>query len=170
MREESNRLLWVVAGILPVSGFALFSGLLAPSPFAPSSLLAVLPAMLLAGAIGDRAIVYLVPAVGASFYLVASIPLIIGKAWAWGVSAGLFAVLGLANAAYLILAWSAGVQFQGTAYTTLVVVLNVLAGALVGAALARARHRPTLPALLLAHVALFCWLNWIGFPWLGEMP
>src|SRR5262245_35814966 len=171
MRRESTRSALFLASILPVSGFALASASGPMSPSAPASLLALLPAMFLAAGLSDPAFafdIYLVPAVAAAVYLAASIPLILGGSWAWRVSAWLVGVLGLANATYIAVMWPYGVQYQGATYSAIVAALNLLCAVLVTTALLIARRKGTFLSLLVAHAGLFCWLNWVGFPWFGE--
>jgi hypothetical protein len=168
-----NQKTWVLFGAIPVAVLASCSTLLGPSPVAPASFFAIVPAMLISSALGDRAFAsgrYLIPALAGLGYLAASAPLLAGRSWAWRSSAALFAILGVGNAAFLISTWSDGVQFQGASYSMLVVALNVVCGMAVALEFVLARRRNSSVMLSLAHVSLFCWLNWVGFPWFGEMP
>jgi hypothetical protein len=164
---------WILAGALPVSLAGWVSAFLAPHPFAPASLAVVLPSFLLAAALGDSCFtsgVYLLPLAAAIPYLLASIPLVLGCPWAWWVSALLFAALVAGNAVFFAVVWAQGVEYQGAAYTAVVFALNAFCAFLAGTALFAARRRATGASLAAVHVTLFCWLNWVAFPWLGEMP
>src|SRR4030095_3869249 len=131
------------------------------------------PLFLLAGALGDDSFAsgpYLLPAVAAGLYLLGSVPLLLGRSWTWRFLAFFFALLLFGNVVFFVFTWNQGVEFQGAAYTWIVLSLHVLCAVLAGAALFVAWRRATHASLVSVHIALFCWLSWVAFPWLGEMP
>jgi hypothetical protein len=160
MAKQRSALIAVAA--LPVSAIAWFSAFLAPHPFAPASLAIVLPSFLLAGALGDDSFAsgpYLLPAVAAGLYLLGSVPLLLGRSWTWRFLAFFFALLLFGNVVFFVFTWNQGVEFQGAAYTWIVLSLNVLCAVLAGAALFVAWRRATHASLVSVHIALFCWLS-----------
>jgi len=164
---------WVLLGAIVVAMVAYASATGAPSPFAPASFFTLAPAFLISGAIGDREFawgLWLIPGLAALSYLVASLPLLSRRQWAWRFSVASFAVLGLGNIAFLVSNWSNGLRYQGATYSLLVVALNIICGVAVAVGLVLARQRDSSVLLAVAHLSLFCWLNWVGFPWFGEMP
>ena len=163
--------LWVFAGTAPVAVAAFLSSAFAPHPLAPGSLAAILPALLAStidGARGGQSWI-VVPEVAVLIYLFASIPLLVGSTWAWDWSVVVFALALLSDAAYFANLWSLGVQYQGRTHTYSVFALNVVGASLVGLGLFRARGQRSSRSVVLCHVALFCWIEYACFPWLGEM-
>jgi hypothetical protein len=62
------------------------------------------------------------------------------------------------------------VEYQGIGYVVGVAAINVLCWALLGVLAFRARRRPSYGRSLMFHTALFAWLAWCAFPYLGELP
>jgi hypothetical protein len=134
-------------------------------------LFATLPSLILASWLGDGLLssaAITVSISAASIYLLLSVPLL-ARPHAWAVPAGIFAVAVVLNAGFIAHSWSYGVRYQGRVYSQLVLALNVLCVLLIGAGLTLARRRSSARNVALCQMGLFCWLNWVAFPWFGEM-
>jgi len=84
---------------------------------------------------------------------------------------GLYAAVVVLSAAWFVAAWKDGVQFQGKQYTVAVCALDVVWAAVLGVILWRYRRtNRSFPYNLAVHWALFAWLAWCAFPYLGELP
>jgi len=163
--------LWVFAGSAPVAGVAYLSSAFAPHPLAPGSLAAIVPALLLSALDGGASdqLRIVIPELAVVLYLLASVPLLVGAEFSWHWCAALFSAIVLASAGFFACFWSSGLEFQGKSHTFFVLALNALCASLVGWGLLRTRGQPASRNLVLCHVALFCWLDYAAFPWLGEM-
>lgn len=62
-----------------------------------------------------------------------------------------------------------GVQYQSVSYVVGVSIINVICWALLGLLALLARRRPSFGHNLGFHAALFAWLAWCAFPYLGEL-
>lgn len=141
------------------------------NPLAPASLLIVLPSFLLAEWLGDErigwGIVMLLPAAS---YLAFSRQLFGGcariprRAWV------LLGLLVLGSGAWFVASWPYGIRYQGTRFTLSVLGLNLVAALLTSAVGLANRSSPRWASSFAFHTALFGWLAWLSFPWLGEMP
>jgi hypothetical protein len=74
------------------------------------------------------------------------------------------------SATLLVFGSRHGTEFQSVAYVVGVAVINVVCWAFLGALAQLARHRPTFAHNLGFHAALFAWLAWCAFPYMGELP
>jgi hypothetical protein len=102
--------------------------------------------------------------------------------WAWSInlfrgvsvvpgrSIILFWVLAALTVVYFISSWDYGVKWQGHAHVIAVLLLNVVAIYVLWRLLGQARSAPSFGHSFLFHWALFAWLAWFAFPFLGEMP
>jgi len=163
--------LWVFGGIAPVAGAAFSSAALAPHPLAPGSLATILPALLLSAIDGGRSdpLRIVIPELAVGVYLLASVPLLVGAQLSWHWCVTLFSATVLASVAFFAYFWAGGLQFQGKFHTYFVFALNVVCAWLLGRGLFRTRGQPANRNVALCQVALFCWLDYAAFPWLGEM-
>jgi cytochrome bd-type quinol oxidase subunit 2 len=144
-------------------------GLLAsgvPTPICPQPALIWLPALLLSGLrLQYAAIVF--PAV--SFCL-----------WHRGLFRGdtivprrtyfLLAILFVLNLVWIVCGWRLGVQYEGVEYMRAVCFVSLIWATFLVYYLARTKRRgSTFAANLFLHWALFAWLGWYAFPYLGEL-
>jgi hypothetical protein len=74
------------------------------------------------------------------------------------------------SAVSLIFGSPYGVKYQSVGYVVGVAVINVTCWALLGVLALLARRYPRLGGNLGFHAALFAWLAWCAFPYLGELP
>jgi hypothetical protein len=83
----------------------------------------------------------------------------------------LMTVLTILSVFYFVMGWKLGVEYEGIEYTRAVCLINVAWIALLTLAFVRARKtRPSFMSNVLLHWALFAWLAWYAFPYLGELP
>lgn len=155
------------AGFTAVGVVALLSWLTispgTPQIYAPLNLLVMLPAFM------SSSYVVAVAAMPVFFCL-----------WCWPVLRGrstlpirsiVLLILGiLQSAASLIFGFRYGIQYQSVGYVVGVAVINVICWALLGSLALLARRRPSFGYNLAFHAALFAWLAWCAFPYLGELP
>jgi hypothetical protein len=86
-------------------------------------------------------------------------------------SYALVAALILLNALWFAFGWKLGVQYEGESYTRFVCLANVAWSSLLCIAFARAwKNGSTFLTNLILHWAVFAWLSWYAFPYLGELP
>lgn len=81
----------------------------------------------------------------------------------------LFAFM-VVNAAWFLLGWSYGIEYQGLSHVLYVAAWNVV---FIGAALTLLlinSRTPRFEINLAFHGTVFVWLAWCALPWLGEMP
>ena len=161
-----------LAGVTAVGSVVLLSWLTitpgTPQIYAPLNLLVVIPAFMSSGLFGGR---YL-PAI-------AVVPLFFCL-WCWPVLRGrttlplrslvLLIVAVILSAASLIFGARYGVEYQSVGYVVGVAVVNIACWALLGVLALLARRRPSFGHNLGFHAALFAWLAWCAFPYLGELP
>jgi hypothetical protein len=84
---------------------------------------------------------------------------------------GLYIALVVLSTAWFVSVWKDGVQFQGKQYTVAVCAFGAIWAAVLGVILWRYRRTNRSFAYNLAvHWALFAWLAWCAFPYLGELP
>lgn len=157
---------------MPIGVIAAWSTLTWTTPFAPAPLFCILPSFGLAFVVGDdtfSAARAIVPATAAILYLTLSFPLLLARRTGWLFAAATFVMVATVDAAFFAYAWSYGVRFQGKRYTEWVLLLNIVCAVAIGAALARIRTGRKKRDVVLCQIAIFFWLNWVAFPWLGEM-
>jgi len=72
---------------------------------------------------------------------------------------------------WFVLGWKYGLEFQGSRYNYSVLAINIGWLAILWTMAARSRKKePSFQASLFLHWALFAWLAWYAFPYLGELP
>jgi hypothetical protein len=133
----------------------------------PEPLLVAIPSLLFGGAWGHSAA-----------YLAIFVPALLF--WAWSVqlfrgepnlplrSALLFWALVALSAVYFVAMWEFGLQSQGNVHVVSVAAFNVAALVALWWLLTNARSKPLFRRSLGFHLALFAWLAWFAFPFLGE--
>jgi hypothetical protein len=154
---------WLSALLVWVASFAtILKGY--PCLLSPLCFVIALPALIMP-------IPYLLgPLVGPIIYIAWCFPLLKGQTQIplrSKIFSALFVVLSLTN---LVASWRYGTQYEGVFQTIAVYVFN---GAFwIGLFIAErnSRTNPTFIKNLGFHTLLFCWLTWVAFPWLGELP
>lgn len=147
-----------VAGVLVMTlpyGYLLY----------PLPLVVAVPAMLLPGA---------------STLLAGLIPALLFWAWSFHLfrgatrlpvkSAFLFWVLVALTLLYFAFSWSYGVVWQGYLHVFVVVGFNLVSIYILWRFLRNAKIQTSFRHNLIFHWALFAWLGWLAFPYLGEFP
>ncbi len=140
-----------------------------PQIYAPLNVLVMIPAFLFAPVMS-----------GAHYTAATAVMPIVFCLWSWRVLRGsatvprrsltlLVATVAL-SAAWLSFGRTYGVQYRGAGYVTTVTVVNALCWVALGVLAFRAKRTPGYPRNLAFHAALFTWLAWYAFPWLGEVP
>ena len=83
----------------------------------------------------------------------------------------LLIILILLSAAYFVVSWKWGLQYQGAKFTHVVCGVNALWIVFLALGFARAwRKPPSFRHSLFLHWMLFAWLAWYAFPYMGELP
>jgi hypothetical protein len=140
-----------------------------PRVYAPLNLLVVVPVFLSDSLLGSGGVFVAIAVVPALFCL-----------WCWPVLRGrttlptrsvvlLFSAVSL-SALSLICGSPYGVEHQSLAYVVGVAIINVICWVLLGGLAWLARRRPSFGSNLGFHAALFAWLAWCAFPYMGELP
>jgi len=84
---------------------------------------------------------------------------------------GLYIAVVVLSAAWFVVGWKDGLQFQGRYYTVAVCATNVVWDVVLGVILWRyQRTNRSFAYNLTIHWVLFAWLAWWAFPYLGELP
>jgi hypothetical protein len=73
------------------------------------------------------------------------------------------------SAAWLLIGYRYGIQYESTVYVVGVAIINIVCWTLLGLFALLTRRRPTFIHNLGFHAALFAWLAWCAFPYLGEL-
>ena len=76
-------------------------------------------------------------------------------------------VVGLSVACF-VAGWSYGVHYQGLSHTASLACINAAFTLVAIAILIKHKSSPSRHGSLAFHGALFVWLTWFAFPWLGE--
>jgi hypothetical protein len=156
-----------VAGVSAVAIVALLSWLTIspdqPEIYAPLNLLVMVPAFWSSSYIVAVAVVPI-------FFALWSWPVLRGGSRLPTRSVVLLVVGIILSAALLLFGYRYGIQYQSMGYVIGVAVINVVCWALLGALAFLARRRPSFVHNLGFHAALFAWLAWCAFPYLGELP
>ena len=136
----------------------------------PMPKITIIPAFLLASP----------PFSHAQYWLAVLVPALLFFAWSPGLFRGqlrvpkrswaLLAVLTVLTAFYFARSWRDGTEYEGLQYTLAVFTLNVVCIIMLWAILYRSWRRASFGSNLLFHAALFAWLAWCAFPYLGELP
>jgi|SRR5581483_5736581 len=165
-RSSSLTLIASLLLLIPAATGLLTSGV--PRAYCPFPILTVLPAFVLA-----------------SWHhlekLAITLPSLLFLAWSPGLMRGqvvvpkrsycLLAVLTVLSVFYFVTGWRLGVEYEGIEYTRAVCFINIISVAFLAAAFVRVRNiGPSFRSNLLLHWALFAWLAWYAFPYLGELP
>lgn len=142
-----------------------------PKIYAPLNVAVLEPAFLLDDFVNDTDVaVYAACAVVPLFFCIWCRTVLRGRTILPTRSIVLLVISLLMSAAWLGLGYGYGIEYQGAAYVVGVTVVSaVLWAALVGLAVLAAR-RPSVRYNLGFHAALFAWLAWYAFPYLGELP
>jgi hypothetical protein len=82
----------------------------------------------------------------------------------------LLTILTALSTVYFPFSWRYGNEYQGHKYTEIICAINVGCIAILWAVLLRASRLRSFGSNLLFHAALFAWLAWYAFPYLGELP
>jgi hypothetical protein len=160
------------AGAAAIGAVALLSWLTilpgTPHVYAPLNFLVVIPAFLSASMFQ-----------GSYMLAVAVVPLLFCL-WCWPVLRGrttlptrsivLLLLAVVLSAASLIFGGHYGVEYQGVGYVVGVAVINVVCWVVLVVLALLARRRSSFGYNLGFHAALFAWLAWCAFPYLGELP
>jgi len=162
-----------LTGVVIVVLLALLSWLTilpgTPQIYAPLNLLVVLPAFLMADLLqGDY--IYVGVAVVPFFFRLWCWPVLQGRTTLPTRSVVLLVLAVVLSAASLIFGSRYGVEYQSVSYVVGVVVINVICWVSLGVLAFLARRRPCFGHNLRFHSALFAWLAWGAFPYLGELP
>jgi hypothetical protein len=94
-----------------------------------------------------------------------SSPTIVPKRTLWA-----FLVVAVASIAWFLGSYDYGVRWEGVQYTNLMIRLDVISGAIVGASLLLAQRVRSFSFVLIANFLIFAWALTYAFPSLGEMP
>lgn len=139
-----------------------------PQIYAPLNLLVIIPAIMSSGLFGGSYLVAVI-IVPVCFCL-----------WSWPVLRGqttlptrsiiLLILTAILSATLLIFGARYGVRYQSVGYVVGVAVINIVCWALLGMLVFLARRHPSFGINLGFHAALFAWLAWYAFPYLGELP
>jgi len=161
-----------VAGFSAVGLVVLLSWLTispgTPQIYAPLNLLVVIPAFMSSDLFAD------------SYLLAIGVVPVFFCLWCWPVLRGrttvpirsfvLFILAAVLSAAGLIFGARYGVKYQSVGYVRGVAAINIGCWVLLGVLALLARRRPSFGHNLGFHAALFAWLAWCAFPYLGELP
>lgn len=117
---------------------------------------------------------------GAFIYVAVAVVPLCFCLWCWSVLGGsvtlparsvVLLVVAVALSAFsLIFGAHYGIEYQSVGYVVGVATINVICWVLLGGLAFLARRRPSFGHNLGFHAALFAWLAWCAFPYLGELP
>jgi hypothetical protein len=147
-----------------------------PSLLSPLSLVVAIPALLAfealpgSGPLRDAAKLVLASALLPTLFIIWSAPALRRGPRIPLRSTVLFVVLAALSGTWFVVLWDFGFRYQGRIHTVGVLVVSVVLLGLVGTVWLRARRAPSINLSVSFHTALFAWLAWGGFPWLGELP
>ena len=134
----------------------------APSLLSPYSLAVVIPYLILAEPFPAFSVV---PAL----FLPAGLVIVLGRAHRPTAGAIAFGILAPLSLFFSVWGIRPGIAHYGATHTLGILAINMLLCLLLAFILRRARRRPTFGRLLLFHGGLWCWVAWIGFPWLRQL-
>jgi hypothetical protein len=141
-----------------------------PRIYAPLNLMVVMPAFLIANLI-ECDYMYVAVAVVPFLFCLWCYPILLRRNPMLPTRSIILAVMTLfLSALTLVFGARYGVQYQSRTYVVGVVVINIVCWILLGVLAYIARRRPSLGRNLAFHAALFAWLAWCAFPYLGELP
>jgi hypothetical protein len=114
------------------------------------------------------------------YWLAVLLPAIFFFAWNPGLLLGglrvparswvLLIALTALSVVYFVASWKYGYQYQGRQHTVVICAINGVWLLALWAMLYRSAKTSSFSANLLFHGALFAWLAWYAFPYLGELP
>ena len=170
-----SRIAWAGAVVV---GFASYMTIASGSPslLSPLSLVVAIPAMFAfdafpgSGPLRDVATLGLVSAVFPALFLIWSVPAFRKEPSVPPRSTVLLVLLAALSGAWFVLSWDYGLRYEGRRHTVGVLVISAFLLSLVGGLWLWARRVPSIRSSALFHTALFAWLAWGAFPWLGELP
>jgi len=144
-----------------------------PSPSSPFSLVAVLPAFLIARIarwwMPSNLSLILSSAPLAIFFIVWSFPTLRIHPALPRRSIWLFLLFAPMSALFLWASWPYGLKYQGLHHTVLVSTFNAAFILALSGLVIVGRRSPARFISLAFHTLLFGWLGWCAFPWLGEL-
>jgi hypothetical protein len=151
-----------------------------PRPWAPFSLVSILPGMVSIEVVGlfaqyfSPVVAQLAVMIGGGLFI-ATLFLI----WSWHIgwptrvipdgSLIAFSIVGVLNLILVIVGWSYGVEYQGRVHTILITAYNLIAACACVALYRRHRRAPSYATSLAFHTVFFAALGYCAFPWLGEL-
>ena len=166
--NPSYQTLAIGLGLIPLAWIGCFSNGV-PAPSCPMPLVTVIPAFVLAS-----------PPSHLPYWLAIFVPPALFFAWNPGLFRGksrppkrswvLLTTLSVLSMAYFVGSWANGIEYQGRTYTIVICGANFLWIAALWAILYCSARLSSFRANLFFHSALFAWLAWCAFPYLGELP
>jgi hypothetical protein len=142
-----------------------------PTLISPLPVITIVPAFLLASLFGSALWVKAAALLPTLLFFAWNPSLLRGEAIVPKRSYVLLLTAIVLSAAYFIVSWNSGIQYQGTRYVRTVCAINLAWSALLGFTFARSWKRAgSFRQNLFLHCFLFGWLAWYAFPYLGELP
>lgn len=157
----------IVALLALISWLTISPG--TPRVYAPLNVLVILPLFLADSVLGNARILAAVGFVPV-FFCFWCLSVLQGAATLPTRSVALLVCAVALSASWLTFGYSYGLEHQSIGYFIGVAVLNVFCWVLLAALAVLARRRPSYGHNLGFHAALFAWLAWCAFPYLGELP
>ena len=143
----------------------------APTAWFPMNAVVFVPGLLVVGALGTTGATIVAVAVVPTLFCIWYVPLLLQGSPSTPLRSVILLLSAIAlSAMWLVFGYTYGIQYQGWAYVTTVSTTSIGCWGTVGALAYCARRHPTLRRSLLFHGALFVWLAWYAFPYLGELP
>jgi hypothetical protein len=138
-----------------------------PQIYAPLNCLIILPLFLMdIDQIGSYVAIAIVPV----FFWLWCLPVLRGCPTMPRRSFVIFVCAVVLSALWLVFGWGYGIQYQGSGYVAGVTIISVFCWMPLSFLALRAWRCPSAGRNLAFHVALFSWLAWYAFPYLGELP
>jgi hypothetical protein len=103
-------------------------------------------------------------------YLAWSLPAIRGAPLIPRRSTVLFGLLSLLSVAWLGSGFSDAIKYQGWTHALWISFADLFLIGIAAGIHARNRATPTDLTFAGFHVAMFVWIGWVAFPWMGELP
>jgi hypothetical protein len=140
-----------------------------PKMYAPFNLLVFVPVGLTEGVLG-RASKLVGIAVVPFLFCVWCLPVLGGCQEVPVRSIILLVCAGALSALLLICGFGSGLTYHDVGYVVGVTIMSIICWTIVGVSALVAWRCPSAGRNLAFHVALFAWLAWYAFPYLGEVP
>jgi hypothetical protein len=163
--KPSYQTVAVALGLAPLAWIGCFSSRM-PTLICPMPIITILPALFLASP-GLYLLAILVPAL---LFLAWNPGLFRGESQIPRRSWLLLIMLSALSIVYFVGSWRYGNQYQGHGYTVAICAVNGVWLVILWAILYRSARLSSFHANLFFHAALFSWLAWYAFPYLGELP